>query len=399
MHRKIKGRLHIKVLLGVVLSSLFIESVSAIPAFARKNKVSCTTCHTAWPMLNSTGHKYKENGYQFARGTPLRERITEDLSWDKVLPVSTIIIARPYDKKGSGNKKVRAIHEVELMVAGPMSEKLSGFFEIEAEDEVTNGIGFDTGIPAAALTYHHNEQFNLQFSWSDLLWFSPYNTYTSNHRMTRGFPAVIDQTFGGADNNGKLRTARQNVVVYGRPVSSLFYGLAYSGVADDSEGEEAETVAARLAYDITPKIMVGLVAIDGTCAKEVDATPDNCTVDRNFSRTAIDTEFQTDSLVLTAAYMQAKDDNATATAEVENDAYFVQVLYAIKGTGRTLWAPIVRYDAYEQNNGVEDISEITLGLNYYFTENVRGMVEYWDKSGDGTTLDDDRLTLQVYAAF
>jgi len=74
-------------------------------------------------------------------------------------------------------------------------------------------------------------------------------------------------------------------------------------------------------------------------------------------------------------------------------------LYTVKDGNRTTWAPLVRYDSYEKNDGADTINELTLGVNYYFTENVRGMLEFWDRSGDGTTADDDRLTVQVFAAF
>ena len=106
-----------------------------------------------------------------------------------------------------------------------------------------------------------------------------------------------------------------------------------------------------------------------------------------------------DNLVITSVYMQAKDDNATATSEEKNNAFNVQGLYALQSVGRTRWAPLVRFDACEKSNSAEDIKEITIGLNYYFAENLRGMLEYWDRNGEGTTSDDNRLTVQVFAAF
>ncbi len=36
----------------------------AIPAFARKYGLPCSACHEAWPMLNTFGQTYKDNGYQ-----------------------------------------------------------------------------------------------------------------------------------------------------------------------------------------------------------------------------------------------------------------------------------------------------------------------------------------------
>jgi len=377
------------------LSQFIITDAHAIPAFARKNNIPCSTCHSAWPMLNSFGHKYKENGYRFSSTEQPGKIITEDLAWDKNIPISAVFVARPYDKKGSGKAKNRAIHEIELMVGGPMSKMVSGFFEIEAEDEDTNARGFETGIPTAALTYTHSKALNVQASWTDLLWFDPYNTYTSGHRLTRGRAAVIDQAFGGADDGGALRHSRQNLTLYGRPIDNLFYGVAYSGLADDSEGEDAATYTIRLAYDVMPELMIGGLFINGTCM----AGTANCAVDRDYTRYAIDLEAQFKDWTITSVYLKAEDDNTTATTELENNAYYVQALYVHRENGRAQWAPLIRLDSYEKNNGTEDILETTFSLNYYFNENVRGMLEFWDRQGDGTTIDDDRVTLQLYASF
>jgi hypothetical protein len=39
-------------------------SIRAIPAFARKYGMPCSSCHLAWPMLSPFGQSFKDNGYQ-----------------------------------------------------------------------------------------------------------------------------------------------------------------------------------------------------------------------------------------------------------------------------------------------------------------------------------------------
>jgi hypothetical protein len=47
------------------VSSLLVpEKAQAIPPFARKYNVNCTTCHTAPPILNQFGQRFLENGLQ-----------------------------------------------------------------------------------------------------------------------------------------------------------------------------------------------------------------------------------------------------------------------------------------------------------------------------------------------
>src|SRR5580704_336910 len=39
----------------------------AIPAFARKYKTACATCHNNWPELNDFGRAFKANGFRFPK--------------------------------------------------------------------------------------------------------------------------------------------------------------------------------------------------------------------------------------------------------------------------------------------------------------------------------------------
>lgn len=400
------------IVLLVFVVVLFPSNSEAIPAFARKNNMACSTCHTAWPALNAFGRQYKEHGYRLGHLEAPNKTITKDLKWDENLPVSVLLLARPYDKKGSAtDPKNRALHEVELMIAGPMGEKMSGFFEIEAEDEVTNGIGFDTGIPAAQLTYNHNEAANIQFSWGSNTWFDPYNSYSGSRRMTRGANAVTDQKFGGADNGGKLRSSRQNISLYGRPTPKFFYGLALSGDAGDAEGEGGDSVTLRVAFDLMPSLTLGAMHFSGTA--NATSTPDTVGIvagnpavipgssepERDYSRTAFDLQSEVANFTFNAVFLTATDDNSGATAEVDNDASYVQALYMVKEGGRVIWAPLIRLDSYETGGGAVDVDEITVSVNYYFTENVRGMIEFWDRDSTIDENDDDRVTLQLFAAF
>lgn len=399
-------------ILIVFVAVLFPTSSEAIPAFARKTSMACSTCHTAWPALNAFGRQYKEHGYRLGHLEAPTKTISKDLKWDENLPMSVILVARPYDKKGSAtDAKNRALHEVELMVAGPMGEKFSGFFEIEAEDEVTNGIGLDTGIPYAQLTYNHSEAANLQFSWGNNTGFDPYDSYAANRRMTRGTAAVIDQSFGGADNGGKLKSSRQNISLYGRPSPKFFYGVSLSGDAGDAEGEGGDSVTLRVAFDVMPSLTIGAMHFSGTAnATSTPATVGivggvpgiiaaTSTPERDYSRTAFDVQSEVAGFTFNAVIVTATDDNSAATAEVDNDAYYIQALYTVKDGARVTWAPLIRLDSYDKSGGTETVDELTLGVNYYFTENVRGMIEFWDKDSSTNANDDDRVTLQLFAAF
>ena len=53
--------------LFVVISGTYdmsVQTAEAIPAFAQKYTLNCTTCHTAPPQINTFGERFLENGYQ-----------------------------------------------------------------------------------------------------------------------------------------------------------------------------------------------------------------------------------------------------------------------------------------------------------------------------------------------
>ncbi len=157
----IGGNVMKNILVILFLFGFFWQSAQAIPAFSRKHDTQCTACHSAWPSLNDMGRSYKENGYRFNRN-----KIDTDMGWEKAPFVTTIIKARPFEKKDSGAKTLRALHEIEIMVAGEFAPDFSGFLEIEAEDDV--GGGFAPEIPVASMGWHPMQAANVQFSWGGI---------------------------------------------------------------------------------------------------------------------------------------------------------------------------------------------------------------------------------------
>ena len=57
-------------LIGLVFLFLIATEQSyGVPAFARKYKTSCATCHNGFPKLTAFGEAFRRNGYQFPGGT------------------------------------------------------------------------------------------------------------------------------------------------------------------------------------------------------------------------------------------------------------------------------------------------------------------------------------------
>ena len=57
-------RLGMLVIFSVAVLTMNCSPANAIPAFARKYGMPCSSCHEAWPKLSPFGQMFKDNGYQ-----------------------------------------------------------------------------------------------------------------------------------------------------------------------------------------------------------------------------------------------------------------------------------------------------------------------------------------------
>ncbi|MFT5502049.1 MAG: hypothetical protein ACI88G_002190 [Woeseiaceae bacterium] len=376
-----------------VITLIWSAATQAVPSFARKHELNCSACHTAYPQLNATGRGFKENGYRFLTDEEATDvlEISDFLQLEKHVPISAVLVARPYDKKDSGNEKVRALHEVEIIVAGNIASNWSGYFEIEAEDET----GFELELAPAVLSYNHSREFNIQFVYGPTFWADPYGIIGDHFRLTRGHVGAIDQQFGGADAGGRFRAVRQNVGVFGRFADRFFYNVNYSGKAEDAEGENASVVSGLFNVDIMDDVMVGAFAMDG---QDEDTN-------RDFSRIGVQFQGDFTDLRIQGLFITASDDrdalDPRGPGEDDNDVLSLQAFYTFRDdTLRPTWVPLIRFDSYETNDGADSFDEVTLNLGYYFNQNIKGYLEYWDRFDAPTSVQEDsRITLQFVAAF
>ncbi len=376
---------------------LWMQSASAVPAFAAKHDKKCSSCHTAWPQLNAKGRAYKERGYRTEEETKEGTESAMEAESLRSL-VSAFLIARPYDKKDSGKVKLRSIQEVELFVTGAIDDNFSGFFAIEAEDEND----FIAEVSTAKLAYRHSNAINIQMSWAQVFESDPYSFLRNSMRLTRGRPSIIDQRFNSSQD--RLRDVRQNFTLTGRIAGSLFYSASYTGASRNAEGEDASGIALRAAYDITPDIMIGVFHWSGEDNGVNTGAPATSRPPIDYSRTGFDFQVDMASTRISGGYVQATDDNYQAgnvVGENDNIAMSVQAYHTFRTkSGKPGWVPLIRYDSYEINDGRDQFDELTLNVGYYIQENTKGFIEYWDQinTPNGTT-GDSRLTVQLQVGF
>jgi hypothetical protein len=164
-------------LLAAICVMALAETAHAIPAFSRKYRTSCITCHTVYPKLNDTGEAFRRNGYQFPTGDDIlvkeepipfgREMDKDswpDSLWPSDLPAVPPVFARVQlrniintDPAEDGLKwDMQLPHELGVGGAGTFGKDVSAWwqFAIEPEEE-------EVSVERVFV------QFSNLFAWSD----------------------------------------------------------------------------------------------------------------------------------------------------------------------------------------------------------------------------------------
>ena len=396
-----------------VLGLAFTASTaSAMPAFARKEHMKCSTCHTVWPLLNAFGRTYKENGYQVTRGRPSNHtKISDALTLPKVLPLALVINSRPYDRKKNGQTKIRALHELELLAGGNYAGWGSFFAELSSEDEGD----FTTEIESAVAGLHLNQYVNVVLGKSRPFFADPYNILHEARKFTRANSALIT----AAGNSGvDIGSTIQNVEVYGR-AGKVFYMAGIGADTGDPEGSGADNFAASVVADVLPtQLSIGAFVYNGRQRMTTDLNPVSAPgtpilqpnpalmigSNVDFSRYGITLQGQIGDLNYQAAGMKANEDLVNASTgmvsgDETNYLYQGEVFYklhcdSMKDAPIPVidLVPFARIENSDNFGASGSATNMVLNLTALHTENFRSSLE-WAQTLKGP--DDNRVTFYL----
>lgn len=105
---------------GVAATFLLPNPAQALPVFARNTGMPCSACHTAYPLLNSYGRWFKENGY---RNSPADDPAGP---WAmKRIPFAVQAELGLSGKQGEIGETRASVDALQLFMGGPIAPKTS----------------------------------------------------------------------------------------------------------------------------------------------------------------------------------------------------------------------------------------------------------------------------------
>lgn len=412
-----KKSLYILTFIILSLTLLMKESYS-IPAFSRKYKTSCSTCHYVFPKLNAFGKAFKNNGYRYpvddkgfvkeepvSLGSEGYKKVWPDAIWPADIPgtspLSVLAIGRiNYEALSDVKWGFEIPHEVEVLYAGTIGENFSFFGEIEMENE-DNEIEF--AFPFA-LQYDLDPGFHIRAGMVHSDPTPEHLRLTRNHfnvaslRSRNGWRFRDHQyglellgAFSGIGNRGGL-TYRFGVV-NGKGLTALkpqkdFYGKVTYKIGGLSEigGTKGVKKSQSSEFYIDNSLRLGGFFYAGTQTEEGAK-------DENLAVFGGDLDFWYDRFIVNSTVMFMNSDLVDTTDERKSLAYYVQ--------GNSVIYPwligIVRYEWEDRdidNDNIEPVNAIIPGITVVARANIKLMFEF-KKYLDEANKKNDSFTLQI----
>jgi hypothetical protein len=127
----------VKILLFVlaaflITNLLFIDDADAIPAFARRYKISCNTCHAPFPKLKPYGDDFAGAGFILQENEKERDYVTagDDLMWlNKEFPLAVRFDAfGVYESDNQVENDLQSPYGIKLLSGGTLYKNIGYYF-------------------------------------------------------------------------------------------------------------------------------------------------------------------------------------------------------------------------------------------------------------------------------
>jgi len=409
-----KKLLSIGLAIGIVLT-IIVKDAQAIPAFSRKYKTSCSTCHYAFPMLNAFGKAFKNNGYRYpggdenyikeepvSLGAEAYKRVWPDAIWPAdiagTVPIAAHLIGRiGYLPNASVKTSLELPHELELLYAGSIGENFSFFGEVEIENE-DNSTEF--AFPMF-LQYDFDPRWHIRAGMVGAELTPNHLRLTKNHYNIASFKSqngwrLRDDEFGiefwGAGNgpggNGgytfRLGLVNGQGVLTDLNSGKDFYVRATYKFGGLGELGGAEQVIEKPEFYIDNSVTVGGFFYKGTATAN--------TVDEDFTAFGGDVDVWFNRLIVNGAVMLMNSDLPGKDTR-KSLVYYAQANYVIFP-----WLiGLFRYEWEDKDTDLETVkpvNSIIPALSFVLRANVKFTLEY-KKPLDEANKNNDAFVLQI----
>lgn len=360
----------------VAAAVLMPEDAAAIPAFARKYRMSCTTCHAPVPRLKEYGEDFAGNAFRLEDKEPKRffpDTGDDMLTLQRELPIAVRFDAYfLYDKYKDGNMTdFQTPFGLKLLSGGNISKNIGYYFYFYMSEK-----GEVAGIEDAYVHFNNlfGADFDLmvgQFQVSDPLFKrelrltyedyyiykvrvgdTPTNlTYDRGLMFTLGTDIGFDVVFEVVNGNGK--------------------GEAHNGYLDE---DNWKNFLLRVSQALGP---VRIGAFGYSCNTKAD-NGGTIVENAHWYAGADGTIDYEDKLQLNMQYVYREDENpwlqSVGATVVETKGGFAELVYAPQGASGRHWI-VFLYNYIDSQQKELNMNAGTLSYSWLLRRNLRLLAE------------------------
>lgn len=361
---------------ALVLVSTFAVPAHAIPAFARKYNLSCTTCHAPAPRLKAYGEDFAGNGFRLPDGEEPR-RAYQDTGDPDLLLQRDVPLAVRFDAYGVYETRddedvadLQVPWGIKLLSGGSVMEDVGYYVYFYMAEK-----GDVAGVEDAYL--HFNDLGGLpldvmvgQFQISDPMMKRELRLTFEDYQIYRVRP-------GGSIAN--LTYDRGVMVTYDTPVGLSFVGEVVNGnglaAAEDGENDFFDRdpdkgYLGRSVYAAGPVTAAGTYyATKETLRAGGDAFENDVEV------FGPDVHVGFDKVAASVQYMRRTDSDATGSdLEIETDGLIAEL--TIQPAGQDgVDAIVLLYNWIDSDDDASDYETITASWSRLHARNLRMVAE------------------------
>ncbi len=346
-----------------------LGQAKAVPAFARKFNVTCTTCHIAFPYLNPFGRKFKQAGYRIPDDDGSidpdmqnHRTISKNLVLDETFPLALGVSGRAFNVQTGSTAMVMPVGKISLIGAGNFGEQGSYYVILNAAPE--NGEMALSGHGVVGL--HPSNYFNVVAGHGNIFHHDPYNSL-AGHSLTAEHAHA---------------NASEFIQVYGYN-EDIYYSAGLASGARGKLGRDRMGFG-RFAYNFTPGIALGVFGKYGTTK-----SPSEDALERNHVESEL--QFNLPRFTVTRAgadlnafvgninvvgranYLEKAEAGAEAEKLVEG---MIEAIYVVTVDDRPLLMPLLRADYIRNLDEGDQLLKMTANISAYIYANARLGIEY-----------------------
>jgi hypothetical protein len=353
---------------------LFADDASAIPAFARRHRVSCSTCHLAAPKLKPYGEEYAGNGFVLPDGEQER-RAYVDTGDDDLLLHRDLPLAVRFDAymRGGDTEEVEADlqtpYGVKLLSGGRLTKNVSYYFYFYMDER-----GEVAGLEDAYLHFNDiaGSDFDVmagQFQVSDPL-------FKRELRLTFEDYHIYTVRVGASEAN--LTYDRGLMMTYGFDFGLDLVGQVINGNGIPEAQNRIFDMDTQKAYALRASQSAGVVRLGGFGYYNEEERPSG--VKNELWYAGADATVGFDKLELNIQYLHREDDNPFFAPRpeleetIEFDGALAELTLLPQGDD-SRWIITALYNLVDVGGDYDDIETATLSLSHLPGRNLRVLLE------------------------